>query len=136
MLIGIGIGAGLVMILASIVETAARYGSLPDRVPIHVGLNGVPDRYGPRAAIWTLVAVELGTAGLFLVVGWLLATQAAPGRGHGAGFPIFAFAVLALLWRTQRLVLEAARTGKADVRPFWLFFVVAFGVGTWAMVAL
>jgi hypothetical protein len=127
---------GTAIVLATIVETALRYGSLPGRVPIHVALNGVPDNYGPRPAIWILPASQVFTAVLLLVIGWVLATHAVPGRGHGAGFPIFALAVLALIWGSQRLILRTAITGKVDVRAYWVFFGVTFIIAILASTAL
>jgi len=45
------------------VWVACRYGSLPDRIPIHYGVNGVVDGYGAKSMIWVLVAmawIEVG----------------------------------------------------------------------------
>ena len=36
---------------------ACRYGSLPDRMPVHYGANGVVDGYGAKSMIWVLVAM-------------------------------------------------------------------------------
>ena len=33
-----------------------RYGAVPDRIPIHYGVNGVADGYGAKSMIWVLVA--------------------------------------------------------------------------------
>ena len=46
------------------VWVACRYGSLPDRIPTHYGVNGVVDGYGAKSMIWIFVVmawIEVGT---------------------------------------------------------------------------
>lgn len=55
--------------------TALRYRELPDRVPLHFGLMGGADGFGPRPAIWLFVIVQV-----FVAVVYLTASQAAGQR--------------------------------------------------------
>ena len=51
------------LLIGITVWVACRYGSLPDRIPIHYGVNGVVDGYGAKSMIWVLVAmawIEVG----------------------------------------------------------------------------
>lgn len=42
------------------------YGDLPDQVPLHFGLSGNADSYGPKALLWILPVINLG---LFYLLG-------------------------------------------------------------------
>ena len=51
------------LLIGITVWEACRYGSLPDRIPIHYGADGVIDGYGAKSMIWVLVAmawIEVG----------------------------------------------------------------------------
>jgi uncharacterized membrane protein len=49
------------------------YGRLPERVPIHFGGSGDPDRWSSRAgALWTTALLGLGMVLLFAGLAWLL----------------------------------------------------------------
>ena len=51
------------LLIGITVWVACRYGSLPDRIPIHYGADGVIDGYGAKSMIWVLVAmawIEVG----------------------------------------------------------------------------
>jgi len=52
----LALGAGL--IAATIVVTAARYGDLPESIPVHFGIDGRADSYGPRLIIWLPSALQ------------------------------------------------------------------------------
>lgn len=47
---------------------ACRYGSLPDRIPIHYGANGVINGYGSKGMIWLLITIMWVVVGLMSVV--------------------------------------------------------------------
>ena len=51
------------LLIGITIWVACRYGALPDRIPIHYGVNGVVDGYGAKSMIWVLVAmvwIEVG----------------------------------------------------------------------------
>ena len=52
----IALAAGLIG--ATVVVTAARYGDLPESIPVHFGIDGRADSYGPRPIIWLPVALQ------------------------------------------------------------------------------
>ncbi|MDH4262422.1 MAG: SdpI family protein [Spirochaetia bacterium] len=59
------------IIMLSIVSAAATamiYASLPEQIPLHWGINGQIDRYGPRAAIFLTAVLPLAMYGLFLMI--------------------------------------------------------------------
>jgi uncharacterized membrane protein len=45
-----------------------RYPSLPARIPVHFGVGGRPDRWGPKSEIFIFVAVAWGLTILFYVL--------------------------------------------------------------------
>ena len=45
-----------------------KYGSMPERIPIHYGLNGVADGYGSKSAIWTVIVFAWFEIGLVSLV--------------------------------------------------------------------
>jgi hypothetical protein len=56
------------IVAATALFTAQYYRGLPDRVPIHFGISGQADGYGPRQLIWLLVAFQLVFAIVYSVV--------------------------------------------------------------------
>ncbi len=52
------IALGLGLIAATVVVTATRYGDLPEQIPVHFGIDGRADSYGPRPIIWLPVALQ------------------------------------------------------------------------------
>jgi uncharacterized membrane protein len=48
---------GVALIVLTALTTASQYRKLPERVPLHFNLGGTPGTFGPRVAIWLLVAV-------------------------------------------------------------------------------
>jgi uncharacterized membrane protein len=54
------------LLLALITYTVlSRYGALPDRVPVHFGISGTPDRWGSKSELFALVAIAWGLTILF-----------------------------------------------------------------------
>ncbi|HZV77772.1 MAG TPA: DUF1648 domain-containing protein [Candidatus Babeliales bacterium] len=115
------IAAGAVIIIGTVVTTAARYRELPDRIPIHFGLDGSANRYGPRSAIWILVATQLLIASTYALTG---------GEG-GLGSLITNDCILAIAWYAQLQIISAAITGQNRINPlrFWIFFAVMMAAG-------
>lgn len=112
---------GICTIVATVALTAARYGQLPDRVPIHFGFDGNADAYGPRYAIWIGPAAQIVVAAL----SWLAFAVERMARTL-----IVVDAVLAMCLVAQYLILEAATTGKTrlNLTAFWASFVVGLAV--------
>jgi uncharacterized membrane protein len=51
--------ASAIAAILAIAITASLYGKLPDSIPIHWGLTGKPDRFGPAYTIFLLPALAL-----------------------------------------------------------------------------
>jgi uncharacterized membrane protein len=116
--VAIGLGAGI--IVATIAVTIARYRDLPETMPLHFGLDGRPNWYGPRFAVWIIPAIEL-----FITVEALAFGTLAPRIG-----PVFWLAILVLCSAAQLLMLDAATsvTQRLNTRAFWIVFVATMGV--------
>ena len=56
------------LLIGITVWVVCRYGSLPDRIPIHYGVNGVVDGYGAKSMIWVLVATTWILVGIMSAV--------------------------------------------------------------------
>lgn len=106
--VGVGITA------ATAIATLRQYGALPERIPIHFGISGAADGFGPRWAAWLLVAVQCG----------IIVTY---GSIYAAGAPknvlIGGVAVLFVFWRAQTAILDAAISGSncISIGSFLLF---------------
>lgn len=120
------------------VQTSTEYKALPNRVPLNFGFDGVVNSFGPRGGIWLLPAVQLFSAAIFVFAGYALAVGAPGTHGSLPGLAVFAPCILAALWRAQRLIISAARSGASRVPMggFWLFFVAMLAAGTLAMFVL
>jgi hypothetical protein len=96
--------------------TAAKYRALPPRIPIHFGLDGTANNYGPRLAAWLLPGIQLAIAATYR----FSYTQGAP-----LSLLIVGVCALAVLWRAQLLIITAAISGAKRVSTlgFWIFFV-------------
>lgn len=105
--------------------TATSYAALPERIAIHFRLDGTPNGWGPRAAVWLVVSLQL----IIAVVN---------GLAYAGGAPLMQLLVtdwaLALLWQAQSLILSTAarRAERASISGFWL---AAAGVTVAAAVA-
>jgi uncharacterized membrane protein len=117
MAVVIGLGAGIIFV--TIAVTIARYGDLPETIPIHFGLDGTANGYGPRVAIWIVPAVALLIAAAAL--------SSASQTPHMSA--IFWLAILVFCLAMQLLMLAAATNGtrRIDIRAFWVVFVATIG---------
>lgn len=59
---------GAAIIIVTIAFTASRYRELPDRIPLHFGITGIADSYGPRPFIWLVVGMQLLCAAVYTVL--------------------------------------------------------------------
>jgi uncharacterized membrane protein len=57
------LNAGLLALITYTV--LSRHASLPDRVPVHFGISGTPDRWGSKSELFILVALVWGLTLLF-----------------------------------------------------------------------
>lgn len=56
------------LLIGCTIWVACRYGSLPDRIPIHYGANGVVDGYGSKSMIWAVIAIMWAVVGIVSAV--------------------------------------------------------------------
>lgn len=114
---------GVAIVTATALLTAARYGDLPDSVPIHFGLDGRANSYGPRSMLWLPVGIQLMLA-LFEGLIWSAA--------HPPGVLIMVNGVLAVMLVVQVQILGAAtsRTNRISMGGFWIVFALLLAAGT------
>ncbi len=105
--------------------TSSRYGDLPESIPIHFGLDGTVNRYGPRSMAWLLVIMQVAIAAGFLSIYATTGTR---------GVLVMGVCMAAIFLRVQLLILSAAMTGakRAPIGGSVLFIVVALAVGVFA----
>jgi Protein of unknown function (DUF1648) len=108
--------AGTAIVIGTIALTAARYRELPDRIPLHFGITGIADSYGPRAFIWLIVGMQLLCAAVYTVLYLSVGDRAT--LIYGVGF-------LAIFFWAQMQIISAAITGKnrMPIGLFWAVFV-------------
>ncbi|HEY2476654.1 MAG TPA: DUF1648 domain-containing protein [Candidatus Cybelea sp.] len=118
------LGAAIIGVTA--ILTSQRYADLPDRIPIHFGIDGIVNGYGPRYMAWLMVVVQLAIAILALI------NYERTGRVGGLAF---FNSILAICLATQILILNAARSGKTRVNrlSFWIFFALMLTLGVLAV---
>jgi uncharacterized membrane protein len=106
---------GALILIGTIAYTAARYRELPDRVPLHFGITGRADSYGPRPFVWLIVGLQLLCGALYTVL------YLSEGN-HG--FLIIGVGISAIFLWAQMLIVAAAITGKnrIPVALFWIVF--------------
>lgn len=118
--------AGAVVIVATVVMTAMRYRDLPETIPIHFGIDGTANSYGPRVTAWMLPAIQVVIAFTYAAI------YTTEGR---LGFLVMGVGMLAIFWRAQLLILSTAMSGKkrAPLLGFLIFFTITLAVAIWAM---
>ena len=118
--------ATCLIVAATNASTASAYPQLPDRVPLHIGIGGKVDQWGPRACIWIIPGTQI--VSLCIIIAAFVAIQLQLPNTHGsaAGLAVFAPCQLAILWRVQVMLIDAARKSseRIDMHVFWLWFVV------------
>lgn len=57
-----------VLVLALIVWVSMEMGKLPDKIPVHFGADGLPNRWGSPSELWILVGVSVFVVGLLAIV--------------------------------------------------------------------
>lgn len=91
------------MLIASASVTARRYSDLPDRVPLHFGITGMADSFGPRWAIWLVVVLQTFLAVMYAGLYYALRSGGMLIASLGAG---------AILTYAQLQIVSAAVSGK------------------------
>jgi uncharacterized membrane protein len=116
----IALGTGIIFVTVAV--TVARYADLPKRIPIHFGIDGSVDGYGPRLAVWLLVAIQVAIA---------LSTTVPYMGGSPRRTVLWSDALLVICLAAQLQVISAAMSGKSRVNTiyFWIVFAAAMAVG-------
>jgi uncharacterized membrane protein len=97
-----------IVLAGMFVAGAIAWPNVPDRMPVHWGLNGEANRYGGRfEGVWLLPLLALG---LYILM--RVAPRADPGRANyalfGGAYAVLRFAVLLLLAGIYALALLSA----------------------------
>jgi hypothetical protein len=123
---------GAAIVAATAAMTAARYATLPGRMPTHFGLDGRVDGYGPKPVVWLMVALQCVLLAGYAVPLFAFGAQTSAARA----WLVFGDCIAAILWQTQRQVLQAATTGRlTSVAGYWTFFAVAMTTGVLGLLA-
>lgn len=106
---------GFAISIGTATLTAVRYRDLPDSIPIHFGISGRADNYGPRPLIWLLVGVQSLVLLSYLVFGRFLEESVST-----VAVRDFILAMLAWL---QIQIISATRSGtnRISTLPVWCF---------------
>jgi uncharacterized membrane protein len=101
----------MILFMTTVVMTGVVYNQLPARVPMHWNIKGEIDRYGPRATVWMLPAIDLAMVGLFIGLAWSI-TKVEKERLSvlWMGVCVMAFFVV-----IQALILSASLGHKVDM---------------------
>ncbi|MGA8099191.1 MAG: DUF1648 domain-containing protein [Candidatus Cybelea sp.] len=118
----IALAGGIAIIAATAALTLWSWDRLPERVPIHFGINGVADSFAPRAAIWLLVVLQVVIAAAFVAI---------YSSGRDRGLLLFGCSVLAVCAWAQVEIISAATSGTNRIRTlrFWGGFAAIFVAG-------
>lgn len=105
----------LILIVAMFAIAAAVWPTAPDRIPVHWGPDGQPDRYGGK--VEGLFSIPLMAAGMYLLL--IILPRVDPRREHYARFAgaygIIRTTIVALLAAVYLLIVLWARGRPLDV---------------------
>jgi uncharacterized membrane protein len=105
----------VLLLVAMFALAAATWGSAPDRIPVHYGFDGRPDRWGGRFE--GLFAMPLTAFGVYVLM--LLFPRIDPGRANyeafAGAYATLRLAIIALLAAIQGIVVLAIRGGHVDM---------------------
>jgi uncharacterized membrane protein len=131
-------------VTATIASTVARYPHLPETVPIHFGVTGKANSWGPRGFVFLIPAIAvvffIGATFFNPIFGYVMVDK------HGAvlhtlvPMPCGVLSVSQLLFYSIQVgMLESARTGSPlNMRFVWLNVAILIGfviVATFASIA-
>jgi len=118
--------------LATVVHLVRRYGELPARIPVHFGLRGAPDGWGPKAFLWLCPAMSLMFFAV-IVVGARLAGL--PSSARPVALPCVLLATQATLFSLEvgwvRIAAGEANNIWPYVGPLLLVVTLLSVVGAW-----
>jgi hypothetical protein len=98
------------------------WNSLPDRIPVHFGFDGRPDRWGRRRQAWIVPCLALAIYGVLSYLGgawaWLMDNQ--PGVPHGKEPMLLMRLPIGLVmayatWSSLRVALKKAETFNSRI---------------------
>ncbi|HEY1429646.1 MAG TPA: DUF1648 domain-containing protein [Candidatus Tumulicola sp.] len=116
-MINVEIAFCLAVIVGTAAYTVLRYRELPDRVPLHFGLGGNADRFGPRPMIWLIVGLQI-----IVTAGYAVPSLA------GSGHPLILVAcvVVSFCWYLQTQIVSAAISGtnRIPMARFWISMAI------------
>ena len=117
--------AGTAIMVGTAAITSSRYSELPEKIPMHFGLDGTVNRYGPRSMAWLLVVNQVVIAAVFFTIYATTGTR---------GVLVMGVCMLAIFLRVQLLILSAAMTGgeRVPVGGSLLFILVTLAIGVFA----
>lgn len=103
------------LILAAAIATLIYYPDFPPTVPVHWGVDGTPDGYGPRAILWLLGP---GLMGAILIIGlslpWLSPKRFEVDTFKGT-CSYFTVVIIFMLGLLHAAVLHAILTGSHEM---------------------
>ena len=110
------------LIVVSVMFTAAVYSQLPDRIATHFGVNG-PDRWSGRSAAWLFPAIAFGI--------WALLTTIPRIDPHRANYAKFqsSYDTMVIASTLVTVLVQFAVLGSAIGWPVRVESVVPFAVG-------
>lgn len=118
-------GLSLAMLAAMLILAALAWTSAPDRIPVHWGLSGQPDRFGGRFE--GLLAEPLVAIGVYLLL--ILLPRIDPRRAHYDAFSgpyaILRTGIVAFMFAVHLMILLWIRGRAIDPRTF---FPISMGV--------
>ena len=102
-------------------HVARRYAVAPKRVPLHIGYDGRPGRFAPKALLWLAPAIVVAVVALLVVV----VTAVEPPRSDQRALVATVFVIMAeaawlVAWMTDRQI-ELARKITYRIAPGRLF---------------
>jgi uncharacterized membrane protein len=120
--------------VGSIVLLAVNWHTIPDIVPVHFGLSGAPNRFGPKRELWLIAGIGLLVYVVLLVVGRLPRTYNLPATADDPD-------------RARQEVLARELIAWLRLETAWIFAYVLWamvqvahgartGMGIWVLPAL
>lgn len=106
--------AAIIIWLLPIIYFIKIYPELSERVPLHFGLDGKPDRYGSKEElVWAVLLLSIVTISIYYLIKFLPRIDPKKTAGYSAeAFKKIAFALLILLSGIQFFVINASITGS------------------------
>jgi hypothetical protein len=116
--------------LFNVAQTWLAYPTLPERVPTGLNFDGTARGFAPRPVIWFVVIIQAVVLGGIAFSDYAIATHQPGTHGTLLGSSIASTAIMALIWRVQRLLISAARSDSKAVPMggFWASVIVVISI--------